>query len=311
MTRLLVTGASGLLGLNLAVCASQQGYDVTGVVHTHRLYFTPFQVYTADLTQAEERLRLFEQYHPEVMINCAAVANLESAEADPGLAKQLNSELPGRLAELAQRFETRFVHISTDAVFNGARGNYSEEDAPDPLSVYGRTKLAGEQAVLQANPDALVARVNFYGWSLSGRRSLAEWFFNNLMVGRRMNGFTDVVFSPLLVNDLAALLLQMPAEHLSGVYHVASCQCLSKYDFGVALARQFKLDEKLIDPVSVSESGLVAQRALNLSLSIRKLARDLGITLPDQAQGVQRFYELYRQDYPNRLRSYGFSGQQG
>jgi dTDP-4-dehydrorhamnose reductase len=67
----------------------------------------------------------------------------------------------------------------------------------------------------------------------------------------------------------------------------------------------------LIDPVSVSESGLVAQRALNLSLSIRKLARDLGITLPDQAQGVQRFYELYRQDYPNRLRSYGFSGQQG
>ena len=96
------------------------------------------------------------------------------------LAGKLNAEVPGWLAGAAKGWGVPFVHISTDAVFNGETGNYTEEDATDPLSVYARTKLAGEQAVQAANPEAAIARTVFYGWSLSGRRSLAEFFFNQL-----------------------------------------------------------------------------------------------------------------------------------
>jgi dTDP-4-dehydrorhamnose reductase len=309
-TRLLVTGASGLLGLNLALHASDEGYAVTGVVHEHRLSGAPFEVLHSDLSEPGEISRVFLETQPQVVIHCAAVANLEAAEADPELAQRVNAELPGQLALETARHGVRLVHISTDAVFDGAGGGYSEEDIPHPLSTYARTKLAGERAVTEANPAAMIARVNFYGWSLSGKRSLAEWFFNHLSACQPSKGFSDVYFSPLLVNDLADILLKMVAKGLSGIYHVASRESLSKYAFGIALARQFRLDENLISPNSVEESGLSARRSHNLTLNTAKLTHDLGITLPSQAEGLRRFYELYQQGYPAQLKAYADSSLQ-
>jgi len=205
------------------------------------------------------------------------------------------------LALESARRGVRMIHISTDAVFDGVDGGYSEEDTPRPLSTYARTKLAGERAVVEANPAAMIARVNFYGWSLSGKRSLAEWFFNNLSAHQPVKGFTDVFFSPLLVNDLAEILLKMIAKGLSGIYHVVNPESLSKYAFGIALARQFGFDENLISPHSVEESGLSAPRSHHLDLNTAKLTRDLNVTFPSQAEGLRRFYELYQQGYPSRL----------
>jgi dTDP-4-dehydrorhamnose reductase len=304
MKRLLITGASGLLGLNLALAACDQGYTVTGVVHDHRLKGTPFEVCVCDLAHPAGISKLIEEADPDVIVHCAAVANLEAAEAAPQLAQRLNAEIPGQLARTAATHGIRFVHISTDAVFDGARGGYSEEDTPNPLSVYGRSKLAGEQAVAAADPDALITRVNFYGWSLSGQRSLAEWFLNSLSKRQAVNGFIDVYFCSLLVNDLAALLLKMISRGVSGIYHVVNRDCISKYAFGVALARQFGLDESLISPVSVHNSGLVAQRSPNLTLRTGKLTSLLGDVLPDQTECLQRFYQLYQQGFPARIRAY-------
>lgn len=304
MTRLLVTGASGLLGISLAIEAFQRGYQVTGVVNQHPLQGVPFAIYTTDLARAGAIDALFESCQPEAVIHCAAVANLETAEANPALAQRLNAELPGQLASQAYHRGIRFIHISTDAIFDGVKGDYSEKDRPNPKSVYARTKLAGEQVVASACPDALIARVNFYGWSLSGRRSLAEFFFNQLNAGQRTLGFTDVIFCPLLVNDLADLLLTCLEKGLSGLYHVASREGLSKYAFGVGVARYFGLDETLIIPVSVLESNLVAQRSPNLSLKTDKLSTALNLSLPDQAAGLRRFYTLFRSGYPQTIQSF-------
>jgi dTDP-4-dehydrorhamnose reductase len=304
-TRLLVTGASGLLGLNLALQAGDAGYAVTGVVHDHPLCEAPFNVLCADLSQPGEIARVFSETQPQVVVHCAAIANLETAESDPALAQRVNAELPGQLAQETARRGVSLVHLSTDSVFDGDAGGYSEKDIPHPLNTYARTKLSGEGAVAEANPAAIIARVNFYGWSLLGKRSLAEWFFNNLTAHRPVKGFSDVYFSPLLVNDLADILLKMAAKGLSGIYHVASRESLSKYAFGIALARQFGLDENLISPHSVDESGLAARRSHNLTLNTAKLTRDLGMTLPAQPEGLRRFYQLYQQGYPARLHAYG------
>ncbi len=304
MTRLLVTGASGLLGLNLALEAAQHGYQVAGVTHLNPLRDVPFAVYPADLAQPGAIEALFNDVRPEAVIHCAAVANLEAAEANPELAWSVNAELPGQLAQIAHRYGIQLIHISTDAVFDGVAGPYSETDLPNPQSVYGRSKLAGEQAVANACPDAMIARVNFYGWSPSGKRSLAEFFFNNLSTGQKVMGFTDVTFCPLLVNELASFLLLGLKQKLAGVYHVVSRECLSKYAFGVALARQFGLDEALIRPVSVLESSLVARRSPDLRLKTDKLAQALHLAPPAQASGLQRFYELYQSGYPQKIRSY-------
>ncbi len=308
--RILVTGASGLLGLNLALEASHGGapgpagaggHTVYGAVHRHPLATRSFTVIETDLLAPGELEGLLDRIQPEWIINCAALAIIDACEADPDLAEQLNVSLPRKLATYVGRGGARLLHISTDAVFDGQRGDYTEEDAANPLSVYARTKLAGERAVLEASPEALVARVNMYGWSLSGKRSLAEWFFNNLAAGKPMLGFTDVYFCPLLVNDLAHILLDLLARNLSGLYHVVSPQPVDKYHFGVALARQFGLNENLISPAPVSEGGLKAARSPKLTLRCDKLVHEAGIVPPTWADGMPRFFDLYRRGYPQDL----------
>jgi dTDP-4-dehydrorhamnose reductase len=299
--RILVTGASGLLGINVALEAARSGHEVFGVVHSHALQTDAFHGIVSDLLSPGELERILEQARPDWVIHCAALAVVDACETNPELAFQLNSVLPGTLARHVARGGARLVHISTDAVFDGQDGDYSEDDPPNPLSVYAQTKLAGERAVASENPSAIVARTNLYGWSLSGKRSLAEFFFYNLLAKKPLMGFTDVFFCPLLANDLAHSLLKMLSAGLSGLYHVVSSQCTSKYDFGVALARRFGLDERLISPVSVEQGGLAAIRSPRLTLRADKLAQALGESLPTISPGLERFYTLYQQGYPQQL----------
>jgi dTDP-4-dehydrorhamnose reductase len=301
LTRFLVTGASGLLGLNFALYTCQQ-HEVIGVVNQHALKHAPFAVQQLELNQPGAARQLVQSVRPQVILHCAAMANVDACENQPELAQRVNAELPGELAALAAEFDCKMVHISTDAVFNGEKGNYSEEDVPAPLSVYARTKLAGEEAVLTANPRAIVARVNFYGWSITGRRSLAEFFFSHLAASENMKGFTDVHFCPLEVHDLSDLLLEMAAKDLLGIYHVVSSESLSKFEFGQRLARQFGLDASLIQPVSWRDAGLQAARSPELTLNTAKLKKVLQHDLPDQAHGMARFAQSLSDGLPYVIR---------
>jgi dTDP-4-dehydrorhamnose reductase len=298
--RVLVTGASGLLGINIALEA-RQDHTVIGLVNTHSLRNAPFEVLTGDLLTEGRIERLLEESHPDWVIHCAALANLEACESEPALAAQINTEVPRKLADYVARSGARLLYVSTDAVFDGQRGDYSETDLPNPLSVYARTKLDGERAVMEADPQAIIARVNLFGWSLTGKRSLAEWFLNNLSAGKPVMGFTDVYFCPLLANHLAQILLEMLSRELNGLFHVVGSQCSSKYEFGVALARQFGLDEGLISPASVEQSGLKAARSPNLTLRNTKLTQALQQKIPDLSTGLMQFYTLYQQDFPHKI----------
>jgi dTDP-4-dehydrorhamnose reductase len=300
--RILITGASGLLGLNLALETTRR-HTVFGTVNHHSLKTDAFTVIQTDLLVPGAVERLLDTTKPDWIIHCAALANLDACEADPLLAQQLNTELPRTLARYVARSGARLVHVSTDAVFDGLRGDYSEGDIPTPVGEYSRTKLEGELAVADADPTAIIARVNFYGWSLTGNRSLAEFFFTNLRVHKRVMGFTDVFFCPLLANDLANILVRMLESNQSGLYHVVSSESLSKYDFGLRLAERFNLDGSLIIPSSVTQAGLKAARSLNLTLRSDKLVHALGEPIPNLSTGLDKFYTLYQQGYPHMLHS--------
>lgn len=303
MARILVTGVSGLLGINLAVESMRQ-HEVIGV-DRGTLKSAPFQVVRADLTQRTVMDTIINTIRPDFLINCAALANLEQCEESPEQARNLNTDLPGELADICAKRKIQFVHISTDAVFDGTKeGAYIEADEPHPQSIYSQTKLDGERSVREVNPEAITARVNFYGWSLGGRRSLGEFFVNNLSDGKPVNGFTDVVFCPMLVNDTARLLLEMLQKKLSGLYHVLGTQPMSKYQFGVEVARRFALDATLISPQSVESSSLTAKRSHNLWLSTHKLSTDLGHEIPAFSTGLAEFYTQFQQGYPQKIRSY-------
>jgi dTDP-4-dehydrorhamnose reductase len=301
--KLLITGASGLLGINLALEAMGE-HEVIGL-DRGKLKSAPFQVVRADLAQRDAVDWAIDLTQPDWLINCAALANLEKCEEDPFQARTLNADLPRELATACAKRSIPFVHISTDAIFDGTKeGFYTEDDTPGPHGVYSQTKLDGECAVQEVNPQAIIARVNFYGWSPGGRSSLAEFFVNTLREGKKVNGFTDVIFCPMLVNDTARLLLEMLNENLSGVYHVVGAQPMSKYQFGVELARTFGLRESLISPRSVEEAGLIAKRSHNLWLSTHKLSTALGSEIPNFSDGLKEFYTQYQQGYPRKIRTY-------
>lgn len=304
--RLLVTGVSGLLGLNLA-CLTADRFQVTGVLRGERAVAvpgrTPFDVIEADLTIPGQVERVLDQAQPDVIVHCAALTELDRCELHPEEAYLTNTKMTGMLARAAASRGARLLHISTDAVFDGARGGYTEEDTPNPINVYGRTKLEAERLVSEACPDALIARVNFYGWSWQGSRSLAEFFYNSFLAGVPFYGYSDVMFSPLLVNDMVDILLCMIERKLSGIYHVVSSEHQSKYEFARLLAREFGFDENLVIPASYRIGSLKAPRSPRLNLCSDKLARDLSQELPRQQPAMRRFAALYRQAYPQILRT--------
>jgi dTDP-4-dehydrorhamnose reductase len=304
--KILITGTSGLLGLNLSLAACST-HDVTGVDRS-QLTGVPFHMVKVDLLIPGVVEAVIDQTRPDWLVHCAALANLEACEADPDTALRLNAHLPAELARVCAIRGIRMVHLSTDAVFDGARdpalGPYTETDTPHPISIYSDTKYKGEQGVQQANPDAIVARVNFYGFSLSGKRSLAEFFVNNLSQGKRVNGFTDVIFCPMHVHDLGDLLLKILEKGLGGLYHVVGGEAMTKYEFGLAIARRFGFDETLITPASVEQGELKARRAHNLYLSVHKISTALGETIPSFSTGLERFYAQFQQGYPQKIRTY-------
>lgn len=301
--RYLVTGASGLLGVHLGLHLAKT-QSVTGVVNHRFLHGLPFTIRQQDLTDLERLEDLIKLEKPDCIIHCAAMANIDECEKHPQLANVINVQVPRTFSELTRKHGIRFVHISTDAVFDGLSTAYTETDSVNPLSVYARTKAQSEIQVLDQNSEAIVARVNFYGWSVTGKRSLGEWFYYQLAAHNQVKGFTDIQFCPLYVEDLAKILIKLAETDAGGLYHSVSSEHLSKYQFGVDIANKFGLDSNLITPVSWVDGGLTAARSPNLILDVTRIETLLGMTMPDQRSGIEAFHHAFIAGHPKRLLSY-------
>ncbi len=302
MTKILISGASGLLGANL-VLETMGKYEVIAIYHSHSFRTNALTTIRADLSVREHAHQVIMETKPDWVIHCAAETNVDRCEQDPERAFRLNCDMARWVAQAAWASGARLAHISTDAVFDGSRAGHKEEDVPCPINVYGRSKRAGEEAVLDAHPEALIIRTNFYGWNAQNKLSLAEWFLFYLEKDLGCRGFVDVKAKMLLANDLIVILINMLERGISGTYHVLSDDCVSKYEFGVRLARIFGLDSNLIEPIEVSQRGLNASRPQNLCLDSEKVKSVLDVQCPSIEEGIQRFFQLKAEDFPKRLKS--------
>ncbi len=299
--RLLVTGASGLLG-TVAVL-DRAGTDDIVALHRAPFHVPGVTAEVVDLTDADAVARVFDRAAPRGGAAHRGGRLHRRLRAGPraGPAGQRRRDRePSRGSPPTAG--ARLVHVSTDAVFDGTGGPYREDDEPHPLSVYARTKLASEQVALEAHPDALVARVNFFGWSRSGTRSLAEFFRNALVRGEEVTGFADVEFASLYHRDLADALLDASAAGISGVRHVVSRDRCSKYDFGRAVARTFGLDESLVRAGRVEDLG-GAPRSRRLSLDSSAFAAALGRPMPTLDEGLARMRQDGQAGLADRIRA--------
>ena len=271
--RLLVAGASGFVG-GRVLEALAPGSLAWGTCRSH-----PRPGLDAvDLADRDAVRRLLDERRPELVINCAAMAEPDACEKDPAAARRANADAPRALAEACAERGARLLHLSTDLVFDGARGRYAETDEARPLSVYGRTKLEGERAVLDACPSAAVVRVSLvYGFSRCGRPSFLEWLLAELKGGRRPKLFVDQWRTPTPMAQLPRVLLRLADSGAAGLFHWGGADRVSRMDFGRAVCRVFGLDEGRLEPLEMKSFGYAATRPADCSLESGRLSALLGV----------------------------------
>jgi dTDP-4-dehydrorhamnose reductase len=289
-SRYLVTGVSGLLGLNLASYWISKGREIYGLAWRKEARREGLQCLCCDLRDSSRVRALLLEVRPEVVIHCAATTDVEWCEKNPADTFAINTLPCSEMASAVNDIGGTFVLISTDSVFDGANGQYRENDAPRPLNVYAKSKLVAEEIVSKNAERWIILRTNIYGWNGQQKNSLAEWVLQELNAGRMITGFEDVIFSPLLASDLGPLIEKIIAKELQGLYHAGAANAVSKYDFARQLAELYGLKTEAILRGKLADAKLTAPRPLNTSLISAKLQNDLGERMPSIEDGLQRFY---------------------
>jgi dTDP-4-dehydrorhamnose reductase len=281
---LLFTGANGFLGRHLAAVAAEEGVRAVPWLRGGDAE----DAERAPLEDAAAVRRALERRRPAALVHLAARADVGACLADPAGAQSVNAVLPGRLAAACAELGLRFVHVSTDMVFDGTRAPYAEDDPPRPLSTYGRSKRAGEEAVLAAYPAALVARLPLlFGDGLGLARGATEGLRRALENGGTARLFRDERRSALHARDAARSLLALSRATCSGLLHVAARDALSRYELGLALAARAGLASARIEAIAQAEVPSAEPRPSDLQLDVRR-ALALGLALPSVREGVER-----------------------
>lgn len=281
----LVTGSSGFLGYNIGKILSRNKRKLIGIARSgNSTHFE--ETHNLDLTDLRVLSETIIRIRPQVIIHAAALSSHETCQDEPNLAHLVNAEATRVIAQTASQIDSTLHYISTDAVFSGQTGHYKESDSTSPFSVYGQTKLLGEQYAMAENPKTSVVRTNFFGWSPTKTRSILEFFYNSLRDGRCVNGYTDFKVSSIYVKHLVEYLAILNDVNFQGLVHIASSDALSKYEFGVLVAKRFGFDSNLIRPVLSTNETSKVSRQRDLSLNTNYLNKITGLKPPSQDIGV-------------------------
>lgn len=286
--KLLILGATGMLGSTLLRWFEQDSeFEVFGssrgasLIAELQKRSPSIKFYSdIDVDSLDSLTRLFASVKPDIVVNCIGIVKQLATADDPLVAIPINSLLPHRLARLAQVSNARLVHMSTDCVFSGIKGDYSEDDNPDASDLYGRSKLMGEVDY----PNAITLRTSIIGHELSGARSLISWFLSQ---NGTVKGYKNAVFSGLPTVEIARIIRNfvIPNPHLHGLYHL-SADPINKFDL---LSLVAKIYGKRID--IIPDENYVIDRSLN-SDRLRRLTGFMPYSWDVMVNKMHDFHQL-------------------
>lgn len=278
---LLVTGANGLLGSRVVARLAAQDEEVIAVGRGPSRFRGGGEYLELDLAGPGGLRELIERRAPAGVIHCAAMTDVDASEADPVAAWALNVRSVEECAMACRRLGARLTAISTDYVFDGEKGDYSEEDQPNPRGVYARTKRAGEEAALLLAQDRAVCRVALvYSGHPGSRRTFAVSVVENLLAGKPVKAFSDQVGSPTLADNAAEMVMGVHRSGAQGLVHCCGASVVSRVEFARALARKLGADPGLVLPVLLAETKLPAPRPLRCGLRVDRVRGLLGSSAP-------------------------------
>lgn len=288
--RVLVVGGNGLLGQKVTeflVRGSAHKVTVCSIEPTPVLHLHSVAYEQVDITSKKDVKKIVHEVEPDVVVNCAALTNVDECETQRELAWKINTEGVEYLIEAARKGNARIFHISTDYVFDGKSGPYDETAKPEPLSYYGKTKLASENALLLSGLDYFIARTMvLYGTGTNVKSNFALWLIENLEKNLPVRIVDDQFGNPTLVDDLAQGLLNAIELGRLGIYHFAGRDIVSRFEFAVRLAQVFDFEPKLITPIKTAQLHQPAARPMKSGLITLKAEVELGYHPSTVEQGL-------------------------
>ena len=294
--KIAVTGSNGLLGQHLVQLLLQNGYLIVaigkGADRSSFSEHTSYRYYNVDLTDQSSLEKTIRKEAPAVLIHGAAITQVDECELNQEKCEQVNVQGTINALTAARFCCQHFIYISTDFVFDGSKGNYSEEDTAGPISFYGRTKqLAEEQVISETIPWAIVRTCLVYGNTISGtRNNIITWVKNELEQGKKIKVVTDQFRTPTYVEDLAKGIMLIIQKKSTGIFHISGNTLLTPYDMAIQTADFFGLPKQLITKVTADVFSQPAKRPPKTGFNISKAQSILGFAPLSFSEGLNKMF---------------------
>ena len=289
--RVFIVGASGFIGRIMFEYLSRE-HETYG-----SFYSNPVEgLIHLDMTDLKAVKEILTSLKPDVIIHPAANPNVEYCEEHPMETWQVNVEGSKNIIETAREIGAKFVYFSSDYVFDGTNGPYSEDDVPNPINEYGLQKLAVEKLVANSLDNYLIIRITVvYGWERSGKNFVVG-LINNLKKGRSMKVPCDQIGSPTYANNMVQAVKELIEADKTGIYHVAGTDVMDRYTFAKNVAGIFELDESLFVPVTTDQLSQKAKRPLNAGMKVDKVQKDVSSRLMSVKEGLEKMNNTKKGD---------------
>jgi dTDP-4-dehydrorhamnose reductase len=288
---ILITGANGLLGQAVTkLFLRETEYEIfISSVEDKSYYFT--DDYTGyiklDLTSRDELKKSFSEIKPGVVINCAAYTDVDGCESERELCWKINVDAVKNLIIASRISNTKVIHISTDYVFDGKQGPYTETDTPNPVSFYGRSKLAGENALITSGINyAILRTVVLFGNGINVKKNFALWLIGELKNGNRVNIVDDQISNNTIADDLAYGILKVTEKNSRGIYNIAGKDIISRYEFAMIACDVFEFDKTLVKRIKTGQLSQPAPRPMKSGLVTFKAEAELGFKPMDTFEAL-------------------------
>jgi len=269
--KLLIIGGSGFLGSTLTDYVLSD-YEIHVTFNKNPIQNTNIKSTQVDLLNDRRKIiDLIKSFQPDVVVHTVAHSSVDLCETNNKIADELHVDVTQDIANICSKINSKLIYISSDFVFGGQLNRkYTEEDKPNPINYYGKTKLEAEKIILESNPkNAILRTAVIYGWHKKSR--FTNWILESLSEKKIVDPFIDQYNTPTLVDDLAKSIHLIISLEISGLYHATGKTCVNRYEFAVELANSFGYDKNLIKPVTSLEKKQGALRPTSTCLDSRKL----------------------------------------
>ena len=302
--KMLVIGGTSLLGYKLL--SNTNDFEIYASYNKNLINLKNVETLKIDITNIKNCEKILN-LKPDIIINTAAITNVDYCEKFERNAFDVNVTGTKNIAEIAEKLGSKLIHISTDAVFSGDKKFYVEEDKPNPISVYGKTKLESEKIVSKVNDSVILRPSVLFGWvpfeyvkTIDESRKTMNfglWVIDQLYKNNKISIVNDQINTPTLADNLAENIIEIIKKDLTGIFHLSGLSCISRLDFSKKIAKTFGYSDNLISSISSEKLKQIAPRTLESCLNCDKIVQN-GVNLLNIDQSIEKMYNQIKLEKP-------------